>query len=538
MIFRFGSFDLDSAMYELRCDGSPVAIEPQAFDVLLHLIRNRDRVVPRDDLIAAVWEGRVVSDTTLSSSIFAIRRAVGDTGEMQNVIRTVPRRGFRFVAEVTAEAEETSAEGIEGGNTQHPETYPAQATDSSASRAEVALIKPFRTDRITAIPILVVLPFKIASEGLDEYFCDGLTEDVISNLTHFRDLRVIASGSSFQFKTREIPLSEIADKLGADYIVDGSVRRHGDRLRIAVQLIEAASGTCLWADRYDRQLEEIFAVQDAVTHMIVASLGVKTQNAALSRALRKSPSELDAYDCLLRARGYTATLNENAHAESRDLLEKAVRLDPNYAEAYALLANVYLAEYRFDANPRPNSIDRALSMALKATELDPESAYARCWLAIVHYFRKDNGKFEAEAQRALDLNPNDPEILAEVGHYLSFAGEYERGIELSARAQQLNPLHPGWYHFSFARLHYHQCKYEDMLVDVQRISMPNFFWTHLLDAAALGQLDRIEAAASSLATMKRVKPGVSAAAEMHKWNLAQRDFSHIMEGLRKAGHDE
>ncbi|AXS41189.1 tetratricopeptide repeat protein [Breoghania sp. L-A4] len=528
MIYSFGSFDLDTAMYELRRNGKTVAIEPQVFSVLLHLIDNRDRIVSKDDLVKTVWEGRAVSDTTLSSRIFALRRAVGDTGERQDVIRTVPRRGFRFVAEVTfsaAAAQEAASDGSETTRTTTAQT----ATGPHAMPAE-----PHKT---AVMPTLVVLPFKIASEGLDDYFCDGLTEDVISNLTSFRELRVIASGSSLHFKDRALPLGAIAETLGADYVVDGSVRRDGDRLRVAVQLIEAASGVSLWADRYDRQIEDIFAVQDAITHMIVASLGVKMQGTALSRALRKGPSELDAYDCLLQARRYTATLDEAMHAEARALLEKAIALDPNYAEAHALLANVYLAEHRFDANPRPNAIERALAMALKATELDPHSAYAHCWLAIVHFFRKDNGKFEAEAQRAIELNPNDPEILAEVGHYLSYMGEYERGIELSARAQQLNPLHPGWYHFSLARLHYHQCLYEEMLVDVQRISMPNFYWTHILNAAALGQLGR-EDAAASLAMMKRVKPGISAAAEMRKWNLAPHDFTHIMDGLRLAGHDE
>ena len=161
------------------------------------------------------------------------------------------------------------------------------------------------------------------------------------------------------------------------------MRRVGQRLRVAVQLIEAATGVSLWADRYDRQLEDIFAVQDAITHMIVASLGVRMQDAALTHALSKSPAEWDAYDCLLRARRYTATLDEAMHAEARNLLERAITLDPNYAEAHALLANVYLAEHRFAANPRPDPIERALAMALKATQLDPQSAYARCWLAIV-----------------------------------------------------------------------------------------------------------------------------------------------------------
>tara|TARA_R110000751_G_scaffold234229_7_gene335646 strand:+ start:11405 stop:13000 length:1596 start_codon:yes stop_codon:yes gene_type:complete len=531
MIYKFGAYDLDPEMFELRRHGEPVPIEPQVFNVLLHLIEKREQIVSRDALIDAVWQGRVVSDTTLSSRIFALRKAVGDTGEAQNIIRTVPRRGFRFVAEVRCDGDEAASREADG-----------DMVDAAAARQEImaAEQRPAAAASpgpATFMPTLVVLPFRIASEGLDEYFCDGLTEDVIANLTHFRELRVIASASSFHFRQRDVPLTEIAVKLGAGYIVDGSVLRAGDRLRVAVQLIEAASGVSLWADRYDRQLEDIFAVQDAITHMIVASLGVRMQDTALTRALLKSPSEMDAYDCLLRARRYTATLDEKMHKEARDLLERAIRLDPNYAEAHALLANVYLAEYRFEANPRPNPIERALAMALKATQLDPQSAYAHCWLAIVHFFRKDIGKFEAEAQRAMDLNPNDPEILAEVGHYLSFQGANERGMELSGRAQKLNPLHPGWYHFSAALLHYHQCDYEDVLVDVQRISMPDFYWTHMLNAAALGQLGHTEAA-QSLALMKTVKPSIRAAAEIQKWNTPPQDAAHIMEGLRKAGHDE
>ena len=534
MIYRFGAFAIDPSIYELRQNGKPLSIEPQVFNVLLHLLLNRDRIVSREALIDAVWDGRSVSDTTLSSRIFAARRAVGDTGDAQKVIRTISRRGFRFVADVTSEGEDQPSRAAGEGDLRVLAPDAVSPAPDAAGDGQVPAL-PADTRQAAVMPVLAVLPFKIASAGLDEYFCDGLTEDIISNLTHFSELRVIASASSFHFKSRDVPLADIAERLGADYIVDGSVRRDGHQLRVAVQLIEAATGVSLWADRYDRPMGDIFAVQDAVTHMIAASLGVRMQTTALTRALRKSPSELDAYDCLLHARRYTVTLNEAMHAEARELLEKAIALDPSYAEAHALLANVYLAEHRFDANPRPDPIGRALEMALKATELDPQSAYAHCWLAIVHFFRKDIGKFEAEAARALDLNPTDPEILAEVGHYLSFMGEFERGIELSRRAQELNPLHPGWYHFSYARLHYREQRYEETLIDVQRISMPDFFWTHLLNAAAFGQLGRKQVSAS-LALMDKAKPGVSAAAEMNKWNVAPDDISHIMQGLRKGGY--
>jgi Tfp pilus assembly protein PilF len=180
---------------------------------------------------------------------------------------------------------------------------------------------------------------------------------------------------------------------------------------------------------------------------------------AQQRALRKSASELDAYDLVLRARRYTVELTQLLHAEARDLLERAVTLDPRSSEAHELLANVYLAEHRFEANPRADPIVRAQAMAEKAVALDPQSAYAQCWLAIVHFFKKENHLFEQEAQRALALNPNDPETLADLGRYYSFLGAFELGTELSCRAQLLNPLHPDWYFFSFARAAYNRHDY-------------------------------------------------------------------------------
>ena len=258
------------------------------------------------------------------------------------------------------------------------------------------------------------------------------------------------------------------------------------------------------------------------------------QAAALQRAMARKPSELDAYDCLLRARRYTWALSAEMHAEARDLLERAVELDPLSSGAHALLANVYLGEHRFEMNPRPNPVGRAMVHALAATQLDPRNAYSRCWLAIVHFFRGENDRFEQEAQRAIDLNPNDPETLADIGHYLAFMGEFERGAALSSRARLLNPLHPGWYHFSFARLHYHRRAYPEVVADMERVGLPHFYLTHLLTAAALGQMGH-PGASAALARIFEVKPGFSARAELRKWNAAAEDLEHVVEGLRRAG---
>lgn len=384
------------------------------------------------------------------------------------------------------------------------------------------------------MPLILVAPFTNLSANADEYFADGLTEDIITNLARFRDLLVIGGASSFQFKGRAIDLEEVAARTRASYVVQGSVRRAAGGVRIAVQLIDAGTGVQLWGDRLDREMVDIFALQDEVTRTIAATLGVKLQDIALQRAMKKSPVELSAYDCILRARRYTWLLSAEMHAEARDLLEKAVELDPLSADAHALLANVYLGEHRFDMNARPNPIGRALTHALAATRLDPQNAYARCWLAIVHFFRGENERFEKEAQLALNLNPNDPETLADIGHYYAFVGQFERGAELSRRAQQLNPLHPGWYHFSFARLHYHQRKYEQVLADTSNMGLEHFYWAHMLRAAAKGQLGHADAG-DALARIFAIKPDFSARAELQKWNAAPDDLGHIIEGLRKAG---
>lgn len=514
MIFSFDDWELDTEQYELRHRGRPRRVDPQVFDFLHYLMLHADRVVSREEIVGAIWDGRIVAEAAVSTCLKGARRAVGDDGKAQRLIRTVRGRGFRFVGRLAAGTPAPNA-ALTGGGERSLATSPAAP------------------DR----PVVAVLPFENLSAEAEAYFADGVSEDIITNLTRFRDLRVIARSASFRFKDRAVEPVLLGAALEAGYLVQGSVRRAGDRVRISAQLIDAASGVHLWADSFDRGLSDIFEVQDEVARTIAAALGVQVQDVALQRALKKSPSALDAYDLVLRARRYTRTLSAEMHAEARDQLERAVALDPSNADAHALLANVYLAEHRFETNPRPDPIGRALAMAETASRLDPLNAQARCWLAIVHFFRGANASFEAEAARALALNPSDPEILANIGHYLAFMGAFERGLELSRRAQQLNPLHPGWYHFSAARCHYDRRDYETVLADLQRIAMPQFYWTHLLEAAALGQLGRAEAAAA-LDRIFALKPGFSARTELAKWNAAPDDLAHLIDGLRKAGLDE
>jgi len=511
MQYRFGPFEIDADRYELRRAGAAQPVEPLVFDLLLFLARNPGRVVTREDVVDAVWQGRAVSDATIASAVKSARRTLGDTGDTQALLRTVRGRGFEFLADVS------TASATPAGEAPVPEAAASTITVRPETR-----------------PLIAVLAFENLSAGDDDYFAEGLTEDIITNLARFRDLRVLGAAVTMPFKGPDAEPTALRRRLNAGYVVRGHVRRATGRVRITAELIDAATGVRLWGERYDRDLGDIFALQDEVTRTIAATLGTKLQDVALREALRKGPGELDAYDCLLRARRFTWMLNADMHAEARDLLERAVELDPLSADAHALLANVYLGEHRFDLNPRPNPIGRALVHALAATRLDPDNAYARCWLAIVHFFRFENDKFRAEAELALRLNPNDPETLADIGHYFAFMGEFERGAHLSLRARELNPMHPGWYYFATARWHYDAGRYEAALADMQKTGMADFYWAQMFGVAAQGQLGDTDAA-EALARLFTLKPDLSPVAELRKWNTAPRDLDHLLDGLRRAG---
>ena len=464
-------------------------------------------------------------DFQIDTDRFELRRS--------GALRAVEPLVFDLICFLAGNPNREVTQALDEGVLVPPPPPPLDVVPAGQNRDTPVSLPASHLDR----PVLAVLPFNNLSADFDEYFADGLTEDIITNLSRFRELQVIARTSTFRFKGQAVDLTRLRADLNANYVVQGSVRRAAGRVRISAQLIDATTDTHLWGENYDRDMEDIFAVQDEVTRMIAATLGVKVQDAALQRSMNKNPAELGAYDCLLRARRYTVSLNVADHAEARGLLESAIAQDPSYAAAHALLANVYLAEHRFEANPRPDPIGRALAMAETAVRLDPQNAYARCWLAITHFFRRENGQFEAEARRAIDLNPNDPETLADIGHYFAFMGQFERGVELSLRARRLNPLHPGWYHFSSARHYFDQRAYEAAIGEIERCGLPNFYWAYLIKAAALGQLGRPEAA-GSLARVQALKPGFDARAELEKWNAAPHDQEHLLDGLRKAGLED
>lgn len=304
MQFLFDDHVLDVARRELSRGVEPVAVEPQVFDLLVYLVENRDRVVSKDDLIASIWGGRIISESTLASRINAARKAVGDSGGRQKLIRTFARKGFRFVGQLHEEAAATAAE-------------PVQPIFSLPDR-----------------PAIAVLPFvNMSGEPEQEYFSDGISEDIITALSKLRWFFVIARNSSFNYKSKAFHMKQVADELGVGYLVEGSVRKGGDRVRITVQLNDVATGSTLWAERYDRDLADVFAVQDEITEAIVAAIEPQLYAAENFHAQRKPPDSMDAWDLVMRALSYYWRVTRQDNVVAQALLEKATAIDPNYGQA-------------------------------------------------------------------------------------------------------------------------------------------------------------------------------------------------------------
>ncbi len=391
---------------------------------------NRERVVSKDDLLDAVWGGRIVSESTLTSHINAVRKAIGDSGEEQRLIRTVARKGFRFVGDVR---EVQASDGVGS-----PKTEPAASNEASAP----ALTLPDR-------PSIAVLPFQnLSGDPEQEYFADGMVEDIITALSRIRWLFVIARNSSFTYKGRAVDVKQVGRELGVRYVLEGSVRKAANRVRITGQLIDATTGAHLWADRFDGTLDDIFELQDQVAASVVGAIAPQLERAEIERAKRKPTESLDAYDYYLRGMANLHQGTREAIDEALPLFHKAIELDPDFASAYGdggvvlLLAQGQRLDDRSRAGDRRG---RAIGPARR------RAGQGRCGRA---HARRPCARAISPAtsmaashllDRALVLNPNLAAAWFLGGFLRIWRGEPDDAIEHFARAMRLSPLDPEMY---------------------------------------------------------------------------------------------
>jgi adenylate cyclase len=525
--YLFEEYALDIGRRELRRATAVVPLTPQEFDLLAYLIHNRDRVVSKDDLIAAIWNDRSVSDSALTTRINAARSAIGDTGKAQRLIRTLPRRGIRFVGAVREE--------------QQPGSLPA--ADTATKMLSPALTLPDG-------PSVAVLPFTISNLNGSwsyDYFSDGITEDIITELSRFSELFVIARNSSFRYRGTQVDLQQVSRDLGVRYVLRGSIRRSEDRVRISAQLIDALTATHRWADRYDRMLDDIFAVQEEVARTIVTTLSAHVRKAEAEHTMSKAPASWRAYDYYMRGAdvlaSYWSSVKVQELYEARRLLEHAITIDPAYARAYATLSTTFMIAW---INPldgdhlNPTALDRAHQLAGKAVQRDPNLPQAYASLCPVLATKRQHDAAIVAFEKATTLNPNYSDW--RFAFALVLAGQPARAIQVLQALMRLDPFYgplaPHW----LGRAYYMLKQYPQALASLREclVRAPNYRSVHLWLAATHVQLGQLEEAATEAAEVLRLDPRftINGSARLMLTYRYEHDAEAVFDALRRAGLPE
>jgi TolB-like protein/Tfp pilus assembly protein PilF len=418
--YLFEDYTFDTERRELHRGVDAVPISPQVFDLLDYLIRNRERVVSKDELIGAVWNGRIVSDVALTTRLNAARSAIRDSGDEQRFIKTLPRKGVRFVGAVW-EAQEPAGAAI---------------ADNQVELQEPDLALPDK-------PSIAVLPFEnISGDPEQEFFADGMVEEIITALSRFKSLFVIARNSSFSYKGKSPDMRKVGRELGVRYVLEGRVRKAGNRLRITGQLIDAMTGAYVWADRFDGGLKDVFELQDQITERVIAALAPRLEQAEMERSKRKRVGNLGAYDCYLRSLAYLQNVSKQGLEEALPLLRQAIELDPELAPAYGLLLQGHTQRkaYGLVLNPEEENAEvaRLVRIVLRIGQDDAAALCNTGWA--VAYVLRDLPHAKSLVDRAVALNPNLAQAWANSGWINLWSGNPAVAVKHLTRAMRHDPL--------------------------------------------------------------------------------------------------
>jgi TolB-like protein len=516
--FFFAECVLDTSRRDLKRGSETIPVGPQVFDLLVYLVQNRERVVTRDDLFKAIWRGRVVSESTLTSHINAARRAVGDNGDAQKLIRTVVRKGFRFVGDVAAR--ESSDAG--GG--------------AAVQAAEPALALPDK-------PSIAVLPFQnLSGDPGQDYFADGVVEDIITALSRMRWLFVIARNSSFRYKGQAVDVRQVGCDLGVRYVLEGSLRKSANRVRITGQLIDALTGTHLWADRFESSLEDIFDLQDQIAASVVGALAPMLERVEIERARQKPTENLRAYDYYLRGMANFYQRSKEANREALGLFSRTIELDANYAAAYSMAACCYLwRNINGWIADRDQELTEASRLARRALELGKDDPVALCRAGVViGCLLGDLDGGAAFLDQALALDPNMATAWSFRGWISTLNGESNTGIQQLMRAIRLSPFDLNLYNMQIgiAIAHMTAERYDDASSWAAKAfrDWPNYVPAAGVAAASDALAGRLEPARQAVDRIRQLDPTFSVS------NLGTRypfrrpeDLARYQTGLRKAG---
>ncbi len=503
MTYRFDRFQFDRER-GLFDDGAPISLEPQVHDLLSYLIDNRDRVVSRDELNEEIWDGRIVSDAALSTGIRSVRKALGDDRTKQSFVKTHPKRGFQFVATVENGSPDTAPSALSGRPAieKLPLRFVAVALTIMAAAvigAVVLVDNPAPTDRPDLS--IAVLPFdNLSGDPTQDYFADAFTEDLITDLSRIRDAFVIARRSSFTYKDRSVDIKTVANELGVRYVLEGSVRREGDQVRINAQLIDGEADKHIWSDRYDRMQTEAFAPNNDVTGRIASALKAELREADSRRAI--PDGDLEAWDYALRGNVELVQPDRDFH-EAKELLEKAIELDPDIAAAWSGMAFIHFAASfgNLAGISAPNSKDLSLDAAQRSVELDPKNAEGH-WMVGVGLTRNgETGLAMASCNTAKAINPNNDCAYVCEALTLMALGRPLEAVPVFEHSIRLNPRFRVFTKYKFMGVAYVQEGRDDKAIEVLNRALaesPKDPISHFALSAAMAHSGRLDEARASL----------------------------------------
>ena len=506
MGLAFGQYRLEIERRELRCGAELIELEPKAFDLLAFLVQHRNRVVSKDDLLQAVWHGRIVSESALTTRLNAVRRALGDDGSAQRLIRTFTRKGIRFVGEVT----------------------------EIADRA------------LPDKPSIAVLPFQnMSGDPEQEYFADGMVEEITTAIARCPWLFVIARNSSFRYKGKPIDVNQTARELGVRYVLEGSVRKAGNRVRIAGQLIDSTTGAHVWVDRFEGTLDDIFELQDRVASGVVGAIEPRLRRAEAERAVRKPTASLDAYDLYWRAQAQAYKRTRESLAESIRLARLALELDPAYGPAMSRIAlSRGMQRQRNWIPPSGLEAEEGIAMARQAIAAAGDDPWVLDFAGLaLAQLAGDNDAALSALDRAIVLNPNFALAFGHRAVVLSYLNRPDEAIRSAHQAIRLSPLDPAIFSFyqALARAELAAGRYEAGLSWAEAALRENGGMPALrLKLSLCGYLGRHEEARACLSRVGEFhcEPTIAGIMRAVPKGVVPELAARVAEGLRKAGLPE
>src|SRR4051794_29086030 len=543
MQYQFTEFEIDLSQQELRRLGEAVHIEPQVFDLIVHLVRNRDRIVSKDELIETIWNGRIISEAALSSRINGARRALGDNGNDQALIRTLHKRGFRFVGDVQAIDAPITDAAAARLVPDAPGSAPGRVSVSAeVSRLDDVVSESVKAEAVTRSSIAVIPFGNMSDDPENDYFSYGLTEDIIRLLARNRWLSVISRHSTVAFQGRMVDAREIGEQLGVRYVMVGSVRKDRQTLRISAELVRAADGKQLWSDNYDLQLENIFDIQEEMARQIAATIEPELSKIEQQLAARKTPESLDAWDCYQRGLWHLWRFTTPGFDSAEAYFQRAITTDPNFARAHGALSYVNLQRAFQDLpEDRPARLETALRQARVAVAMDDLDCFCHCALGRALCLSKQNDEALAALDQSLELNPSFAQAHFAQGFNLLWYGREVEAETLLDRATMLSPRDSHLWSFHHVRswTHFSLGEY-DIAAEFARRATRQANVTYqgfAALAASLGLVGERAQAEAAAAELLRRKPNYSAETARQEFFFCNdRGFvNRFVEGLRVAG---